>query len=68
MPRGEQQSLLEPVRPYTVLGHPTTLEPAKIMRFGGVPVTTPVRTFLFLASILRLEQLVAVANFLNWCT
>lgn len=110
VPRGRQQSLLERVRPYTVLcpdacvshvtaaqlhgmplpwfddkitrihltrpaqspqprrqnvvGHTNSLDPGDIMYIGGVPVTTPARTFLDLCALLDLDDLVAVADFL----
>ncbi|WP_239437324.1 hypothetical protein [Arthrobacter alpinus] len=47
-----------------VTGHSRHLPGADIMSMDGVPVTTPARTFLDLAAILTLDQLVAVADFL----
>lgn len=47
-----------------VIGHSNALDPCDIMYMGGIPVTTPMRTFLDLATILTLDQLVAVADFL----
>lgn len=47
-----------------VIGHTTDLARHEIMYFDGVPVTTPERTCLDLASVLTLDQLVAVADFL----
>lgn len=47
-----------------VVGHTTDLAPSEVMSMSGVPVTTPARTFLDLATILTLDQLVAVADFL----
>ena len=47
-----------------VAGHCTTLASTDIMMVQGVPVTTPARTFLDLATVLRLDDLVAVADHL----
>lgn len=47
-----------------VTGHSMRLPSEDIMYLGGVPVTTPARTFLDLATILDLDNLVAVADFL----
>lgn len=47
-----------------VVGHTTNLNRSEIVYMDGVPVTTPARTFLDLATILTLDQLVAVADFL----
>ena len=47
-----------------VMGHTTDLERFEIRYLDGVPVTTPARTFLDLATILTLNQLIAVADFL----
>lgn len=110
VPRGQQQSLLERVRPYAslcskgcishvtaaqlhgmplpwfdhqiktvhvsrtagsrqprrkhVTGHSLCLSNDDVMVIDGVPVTTPARTFLDLCTILSLDQLVAVADYL----
>ncbi|GAA4656544.1 hypothetical protein [Arthrobacter cryoconiti] len=45
-------------------GHSMLLSGSEIMTIHGVPVTTPARTFLDLASVLDLDDLVAVADFL----
>lgn len=47
-----------------VVGHANMLDASEIMLIEGVAVTTPARTFLDLAAILTLDQLVAVADFL----
>ncbi|WP_243400035.1 hypothetical protein [Arthrobacter glacialis] len=47
-----------------VIGHNNALEPEEIMMIDGVPVTTPARTFLDLGTLLGLNDLVAVADFL----
>ncbi|MDJ0317084.1 MULTISPECIES: hypothetical protein [Arthrobacter] len=47
-----------------IIGHSIRLPGEDIMDFGGVPVTTPARTFLDLGHILDLQTLVAVADFL----
>lgn len=110
VPRGQQQSLLDRVRPYVSLcgngyishvtaaqlhgmplpwfddeiktvhmsrpagsrqsrrkhitGHSIRLYEGDVMYIDGVPVTTPARTFLDLAAILTLDDLIAVADFL----
>lgn len=58
-PAGSRQS-----RRRHVTGHSRHLPAEDIMPMDGVPVTTPARTFLDLATILTLDQLVAVADFL----
>lgn len=47
-----------------VIGHTTDVERHEFMYLDGVPVTTPERSFLDLATVLTLDQLVAVADFL----
>lgn len=47
-----------------VVGHATTLDGSEITMIGGVPATTPARTFLDLSALLSLDDLVAVADFL----
>ena len=47
-----------------VIGHSMDLPAEDIMHLGDVPITTPARTFLDLATILDLDDLVAVADFL----
>lgn len=47
-----------------VTGHSRQLPAEDIISMDGVPVTNPARTFLDLATILTLDQLVAVADFL----
>lgn len=47
-----------------VTGHSMRLPAADITNIGGVPITTPARTFLDLATILDLDELIAVADFL----
>ncbi|WP_283461293.1 hypothetical protein [Arthrobacter sp. H35-D1] len=47
-----------------VAGHCINLTSTDILRIQGVPVTTPARTFLDLASVLSLDDLVAVADYL----
>lgn len=47
-----------------VVGHCINVAGADILWMQGVPVTTPARTFLDLATILGLDDLVAVADYL----
>ena len=47
-----------------VVGHQMHVEPHDVTEWGGVPVTSPARTWFDLASILRLDDLVAVGDYL----
>ncbi|WP_240629923.1 hypothetical protein [Specibacter cremeus] len=47
-----------------VIGHECRLKPPEVVLVGGVPVTSLARTWLDLASILRLDDLVAAADHL----
>ncbi|WP_211320832.1 hypothetical protein [Arthrobacter livingstonensis] len=47
-----------------VIGHRQNLRDDEVMLLGDIPVTTPARTFLDLAAILRLDDLVAAADHL----
>ncbi|MHA7269306.1 hypothetical protein [Arthrobacter sp. HLT1-20] len=47
-----------------ITGHSRQLPGADIAAIDGIPVTTPARTFLDLATVLSLDDLVAVADFL----
>lgn len=47
-----------------ILGHKRELAAGEFMLIDGVPVTTPSRTFLDLAEILELDDLVAAADYL----
>lgn len=47
-----------------VSGHSLRLSPGDVMTIGGVCVTTAARTFLDLATVLELDDLIVVADFL----
>lgn len=47
-----------------IVGHQLDLEARDVTQWGGMPVTSPARTWLDLASMLRLDDLVAVGDYL----
>lgn len=47
-----------------VVGHTLTLLPDEVTEFDGVRLTTPARTWLDLAAVLTIEELVAAGDFL----
>jgi len=47
-----------------VVGHGIRLEPFDVTQWGGLPVTSPARTWFDLATVLRLDDLVAVGDYL----
>ncbi|WP_146238872.1 endonuclease domain-containing protein [Arthrobacter livingstonensis] len=47
-----------------VVGHHTRFKPGEVDLLGGMPVTSPLRTWLDLAAMLELDDLVAAGDFL----
>lgn len=47
-----------------VTGHHTKFRPGEVVQFQGMPITSPVRTWLDLAGMIELDDLVAAADFL----
>ena len=47
-----------------IVGHQLTMSPSDVTEFQGLRMTTPARTWCDLASLLRLDELVAVGDYL----
>jgi very-short-patch-repair endonuclease len=47
-----------------IVGHQLTMSPSDVTEFLGLPITTPARSWCDLAGILRLDELVAVGDYL----